>query len=77
VRYLAARNRIHTLARNAPLSLVVSELGSPVDRPDSKMAGPVAKRLLMGFAERRSLRKGWVRNPREVWQSWAGRDEVW
>lgn len=77
VRYLAARNRIQTLARNAPLPVLVSELSSRVDRPVSKMAGPLAKRLLMGMAERRSLSRRWTRRPRDVWSAWAGRDEMW
>ena len=42
VRFLAARNRIRTLARNAPLPVVWRELRSPVDRPASGMAVPLA-----------------------------------
>ena len=51
VRRLAARNRIHTLARNAPLSVLRHELRSPVDRPSSGMALPLTRGLL----ERRLL----------------------
>jgi hypothetical protein len=77
VRYLAARNRIQTLARNAPLPVLWSELGSSVDRPEASMFGPLAKRLSMGLVERRRLARRWVTKPREIWQTWAGRDESW
>lgn len=77
VRYLAARNRLHTLARNAPLDVVWSELRSPVDRPQSGMALPLAKCVITGLMERRRLARCWGRRPSEVWSAWAGRDESW
>ena len=77
VRFLAARNRIHMLARNAPLPVLRSELRSPVDRPASGMALPLIQRVGRGLVERRRLARGWVRAPVEVWASWAGRDETW
>jgi GT2 family glycosyltransferase len=75
VRYLAARNRMQTLARNAPLPLVWSQLRSPADRPASGMAAPIVKRVSLGLAERRRLSRGWSASPRAVWADWAGRDE--
>ena len=53
VQFLAARNRVHMLARNAPLAVVGSELRSPVDRPASGMALPLARRVSRGLLERR------------------------
>ena len=75
VRYLAARNRMQTLARNAPLPLIWSQLRSPADRPTSGMAAPILKRVSLGLAERRQLARGWSASPREVWAAWAGKDE--
>lgn len=75
VRYLAARNRMQTLARNAPLPLVWSQLRSPADRPESGMTAPIIKRVSQGLAERRRLARGWSADPRAVWAEWAGRDE--
>jgi GT2 family glycosyltransferase len=77
VRFLAARNRLHMLARNAPLSVVRSELRSPVDRPSSGMALPLASRVSRGLVERRRLSRHWTRTPAELWTTWAGRDEHW
>lgn len=77
VRFLAARNRLHMLARNAPLSVVRSELGSRVDRPSSGIALPLARRVTRGLLERRRLSCRWNRTPAEVWSAWAGRDERW
>jgi GT2 family glycosyltransferase len=77
VRYLSARNRIHTLARNAPLAVLWSELRSPVDRPQSGMALPLGKRVTQGLIERRGLARQWSEKPRAIWSAWAGRDEGW
>jgi GT2 family glycosyltransferase len=76
VRFLAARNRMHMLARNAPLSVVCSQLRSPVERPASGMALPLARRVTRGLVERRHLARLWVRTPCEIWCAWA-RDEHW
>ena len=75
VRSLAARNRMQTLARNAPLPLIWSQLRSPADRPASGMTAPILKRVSLGLAERRRLARGWSVSPREVWADWAGKDE--
>jgi GT2 family glycosyltransferase len=77
VRYLAARNRMQTLARNAPLPVLWSELRSPADRPESGMALPLAKRITQGLLERRSLARHRRRKPIEIWREWAGQDEGW
>ena len=77
VRYLAARNRMHTLARNAPLSVLWSELRSPIDRPESGMILPLSKRVAQGLFDRRHLKRNWQLAPREVWSTWSGCDERW
>ena len=75
VRYLAARNRMQTLARNAPLPVVGSELRSPADRPSSGMFLPIVKRVSLGLAERRRLARRWETSPQDVWSEWAGKGE--
>ena len=77
VQFLAARNRIHTLARNAPLPVVWSEIRSPVDRPSSGMALPLARSVVRGLVERRRLARLWRHGSNDVWREWAGRDEHW
>ena len=76
VRRLAARNRIQTLVRNAPLHVAWSQLRNLVDRPPG-VALPIARRVPVGLLERRRLAGGWSTTPRAVWEAWAGRDEVW
>jgi GT2 family glycosyltransferase len=75
VRYLAARNRMQTLARNAPLAVILSQLRSSADRPESGMTLPILKRVSVGVIERRRLARGWATSPRKVWAAWAGKDE--
>jgi GT2 family glycosyltransferase len=75
VRYLAARNRMQTLARNAPLAAVRSQLRRSADRPETRMAMPVATRVSLGLLQRLRLARGWAASPVEVWSAWAGRDE--
>jgi hypothetical protein len=76
-RFLAARNRIQTLARNAPIAVLRTELRSKVDRPNSGMALPLAAGVTRSLFERRRLASGWQRSPDDVWKEWAGRDERW
>jgi GT2 family glycosyltransferase len=77
VRFLAARNRIHMLARNAPLSVLRAQLRSPVDRPSSGMALPLVRVTMRGLVERRHQARLWSTTPEDIWTVWAGRDETW
>jgi hypothetical protein len=77
VRRLAARNRLQTLARNAPLPVLWSQLRNSVDRPESGMVLPIARRVIRGLAERPRLARGWSTSSRTIWETWAGRDELW
>jgi hypothetical protein len=77
VRRLAARNRMQTLARNAPLPVLWSQLRTSDDRPDTGMAVPIARRVTRGLFERPRLARRWSTRPEDVWSSWAGRDETW
>jgi len=77
VQFLAARNRIHMLARNAPLPILAAQLRSRVDRPPKGTAWPLGRGVTRGLAERRRLSRNWRRTPAAVWAAWAGRDEHW
>lgn len=78
VRFLAARNRLHCLARNAPLGVLATQLRRAV--PPARSAGTtraVASRVAVGLVERRLLARKWRRTPSEVFLRWAGVGEVW
>lgn len=78
VRLLAGRNRMHTLARNAPIDVVarqLRQLGNP-DLP-SELAPAARRRAVVGLGERLQLRRRWRHRPAEVWERWAGQDERW
>jgi len=76
VRRLAARNRIQTLFRNAPLSVAREQLRSSVDRPEG-LSIAIAGGAVRGALGRRRLSRTWATTPRIIWQAWAGRDESW
>lgn len=77
-RLMAARNRYHMLARNAPIPLLraqVGRLGEPHQPPGlTRAAWP---RVLRGLAERPRLARGWRLSPAEVFGAWAGVGETW
>jgi hypothetical protein len=77
-RLMAARNRYHMLARNAPIPVLraqVGRLGEPHQPPGlTRAAWP---RVLRGLAERPRLARGWRLSPAEVFQAWAGVGETW
>jgi GT2 family glycosyltransferase len=78
VRFLAARNRLHCLARNAPLPVLrrqLSRIGEP-GQP-AGLARSLVTRLPRGLVERRLLARHWVHSPAEVFEQWAGVDETW
>jgi GT2 family glycosyltransferase len=75
---LAARNRLHCLARNAPLDLLrwqVRRTREPGTVPGLRRA--LLTRLPRGLAERRRLARHWNRMPAEVFSQWAGVGETW
>lgn len=75
---LAARNRILTLARNAPTPVFTEQLARAVglNEPDG-IRRSLARRLPKARAERILLRRRWTRSPEEVWQQWTGVDDRW
>lgn len=77
-RLMAARNRYHMLARNAPLPVLrwqLRRLGEPHQPPGlSRTAWP---RVARGLAERIRLSRSWRVPPAEVFAAWAGVEETW
>ena len=45
--------------------------------PGDGVRRAVLTRLPWALASRRRLRRGWVVDPREVWDRWAGADTTW
>jgi GT2 family glycosyltransferase len=78
IRLLSGRNRMHALARNAPLSVVARQLGRlPSEGAQRQLVLAAAGRVSRGVLERVALRRRRALAPEEVWTSWAGKDEEW
>lgn len=79
VKGLAARNRVLTLARNAPLGVLVAGIRDRANDPNNSGLGRSLARRLPStlLRERRTLAKTWGRSPAEVWDEWAGVNEHW
>lgn len=78
VRRLALRNRLATLARNAPLPVLRRQLSR--SRHDDSWADlrlSVAKAIAREIPNCAALRRRSARTPEEVWARWAGTDEQW
>jgi GT2 family glycosyltransferase len=78
VQFLAQRNALLCLARNAPAD-VASRL---VWRTLRHGSGPGVRRAMIGklpwaVLSRREMRRRWVVEPAEVWDRWAGADTTW
>jgi GT2 family glycosyltransferase len=78
VRLMSARNRLHVLARNAPLGVVRRQL-ERTKEPDlpAELHAAARRRVARGLLERLQLRRRWLARPDEVWDRWAGVDESW
>jgi GT2 family glycosyltransferase len=78
VQFLGARNRLHCLARNAPLAILRWQLRRSLERDQPAGLGrALASRIPRGLAERQLLARRWVLSPSEVFRRWAGVDESW
>ncbi|MGH9891525.1 MAG: glycosyltransferase family 2 protein, partial [bacterium] len=78
VRFFAARNRVLTLTRNAPRSVVATQLR--VARRDPSwplIRRSLVRRLPEALAQRRQLARRWRVTTEEVWEQWAGVGERW
>lgn len=73
--FLAERNRILTLLRNAPAPLAARETWKKRHAGDDDGVAEVIPRFLpRALGERVKLSRSWVLNPREVAERWAGVD---
>lgn len=79
VRDLAARNRLLTLARNAPLAVAAAEVRAAVSHPGDQpgLRRALAARLPGALAARPVLARRRRLRPAAVWGRWAGADERW
>ena len=78
VRRLAFRNRLATLARNAPLPVLARQLRRA--RQDDAWPGArvsVVKALAREVPNLSGLRHRRTRNSSDIWDRWAGTDERW
>jgi GT2 family glycosyltransferase len=78
VRRLAFRNRLATLARNAPLPVLRRQLARARHDegwPDVRLS--VAKGLAREAPRRAALMRRRARTPADIWARWAGTDEHW
>ena len=78
VRFLAARNRLLTLARNAPGPVLRAQLPRALrEAHQPSLRRSLARHLPTALLQRHRLARGWVADPAEVWGRWAGLGETW
>jgi GT2 family glycosyltransferase len=78
VQFFAARNRLLTLTRNAPLPVVANQLrAAPRNAAWPSVWRSLLKRVPEAFAQRQHLARKWRRSPADVWAQWAGVGECW
>lgn len=78
VKELAARNRLLTLARNAPLRVAAAEVRAALSPPgDQALRRALAARLPAALAARAASARRRRQRPADVWRRWAGVDETW
>jgi GT2 family glycosyltransferase len=78
VEFFATRNRLLTLARNAPLGVFARQLGQARQRDSWPLVRrSLARRIPPALGQRWLLSRRWVRSPAEVWNRWAGVGERW
>jgi len=78
VRFLAQRNALLCLVRNAPTDVAGPLVWNTLRRgPDNRVRRSMIKTLPWAVASRVRMRRHWVASPREVWDRWAGADTIW
>ncbi len=78
VRFLAQRNALLCLVRNAPVDVAGHALWrARHDDPGPELRKAVLTKLPWALASRLRLRRHWTTTPRAVWDRWAGVDKVW
>jgi hypothetical protein len=78
VRFLAQRNAILCLVRNAPGDVARHFVGRFLrEDPDPELRRAVLSKLPWALASRARMRPRWKTRPRVVWDRWAGADATW
>jgi GT2 family glycosyltransferase len=78
VRFLAQRNALLCLVRNAPADVARHLVWQRLhEDPDPGLRAAVLKKLPWALASRARLRRHWTTTPRAVWDRWAGADRSW
>jgi GT2 family glycosyltransferase len=78
VRFLAQRNALLCLVRNAPADVARSMVWRRMrEGPALGVRRAVVKKLPWAVTSRLRLRRLWVEEPDQVWQRWAGADTTW
>jgi hypothetical protein len=78
VRFLAQRNALLCLVRNAPTDVAGPLVWSTIRRgPDKRVRRSMMAKLPWAAASRLRMQRHWVLSPREVWDRWAGADTAW
>jgi len=78
VRFLAQRNALLCLARNAPADVARRYLWRRVRQgPGLGVRRAVVARLPWALASRMRMKRLWVADPETVWERWAGADTTW
>jgi GT2 family glycosyltransferase len=78
VRYLAQRNSILCLVRNAPLDVARASVVRRLrEGPGNGVRRGMLAKLPWAARSRLTMSRAWVTSPREVWDRWAERDVSW
>jgi len=78
VRFLAQRNALLALLRNAPAEVAARHLWRRVRQgPGGGVRRAVLVKTPWALATRRRAARWWVLDPHDVWERWAGADATW
>jgi GT2 family glycosyltransferase len=78
VRFLARRNALLCLVRNAPTDVAGPLAWNAICRStDDRVRRSLLRKLPWAVASRLQMRRHWVFPPHDVWDRWAGADTEW
>jgi N-acetylglucosaminyl-diphospho-decaprenol L-rhamnosyltransferase len=78
VRFLAQRNALLCLVRNAPIDVARHFLWLRMhEHPSTELRRSVLAKLPWALTSRVRMRRLWTTTPRAVWDRWAGADRTW
>jgi len=78
VRFLAQRNALLALLRNAPAEVAARHLWRAIRQgPEGGVRRAVLAKVPWAVATRWRAARSWVLDPHDVWDRWAGADTTW